>query len=52
MLLDQGNSVLSQVWLTVDSCSRIEKAERKLYCLGLFLVTPHMFVLSLDGKIY
>ena len=21
VLLDQGNSVLSQVWLTVDSCS-------------------------------
>ena len=44
-------SVLSQVWLTVDSFFP-EKAERKHYCLGLFLVTPHMFVLFLDGKIY
>ena len=52
VLLDQGICFESSIqcsrqWIVVP-----EKAERKRYCHGRFLVTPHMFVLFLDVKIY
>ena len=45
-------SVLSQVWLTVDSFF-LKRLKGSFISLDFFwLITPHMFVLFLEGKIY